>query len=89
MCWIASLFGWWSSGEGDRCESGDGGGSHDGCGGGHKGGLTQFGGDVGDGCTSIMVVNGVEMSVGGGGAGSRGSVESYLRALGRELLGVI
>ena len=54
--------------------SGQGDGGQYGCGDGCKGGLTQFGGAVGrGGCTSVVVVNGVRMSVGGGGAVSRGS----------------
>lgn len=51
----ASLFGWRSSGKGDRCQSGNG----DGCGGRCKDGLTQFGGAVGGGCTGVVIANSV------------------------------
>ena len=67
---ITSLFGWWSSAEGDKCESVDGGGGQDDCGEGCKGGLTLFRGAVRGGCT--IVDNRVNVVVSGGGGACAG-----------------
>ena len=65
------FFGQLSSEKGDGCEILDEVGGRDGCGGGCEGGLTRFGDVIRGDCIGVVVANGVRMSVGGGGSGTR------------------